>query len=86
MVDMHACYVFRLHEFDSQIQWIREGMSRVVPVPLLSIFTGYELETMVGNSLEMLSFHYHMGKIHVKFGCHFLLQAFYTTCMSGLIS
>ena len=26
---------------------MREGMARVVPVPLLSLFTGYELETMV---------------------------------------
>ena len=26
---------------------MREGMARVVPVPLLSLFTGHELETMV---------------------------------------
>ena len=38
---------FRLHEFDEQIQWVREGMARIVPVPLLALFTGYELETMV---------------------------------------
>lgn len=38
---------FRLHEFDEQVSAVREGMARVVPVPLLSLFTGYELETMV---------------------------------------
>jgi len=37
----------RLHEFDEQVAAVREGMARVVPVPLLSLFTGYELETMV---------------------------------------
>lgn len=30
---------------------VREGMARVVPVPLLSLFTGYELETMVSISV-----------------------------------
>lgn len=44
---------FRLHEFDKQVQAIREGMSRVVPVPLLSLFTGPELETMVCGSREI---------------------------------
>ena len=44
---------FRLHEFDAQVQAIREGMSRVVPVPLLSLFTGPELETMVCGSREI---------------------------------
>lgn len=37
----------RLHEFDEQVRWVREGMAEVIPVPLLSLFTGYELETMV---------------------------------------
>ena len=37
----------RLHEFDDQVKWVREGMSKVIPVPLLSLFTGLELETMV---------------------------------------
>lgn len=41
----------RLHEFDEQVAAVREGMARVVPVPLLSLFTGYELETMVGLSV-----------------------------------
>lgn len=40
-------YPLRLKEFDDQMQWVREGMARVIPVPLLSLFTGYELETMV---------------------------------------
>lgn len=40
----------RLHEFDEQVSAVREGMARVVPVPLLSLFTGYELETMVSAS------------------------------------
>lgn len=44
---------FRLHEFDRQMQAIREGMAKVVPVPLLSLFTGPELETMVCGSREI---------------------------------
>lgn len=43
-------YSSRLHEFDEQVSAVREGMARVVPVPLLSLFTGYELETMVSAS------------------------------------
>lgn len=39
----------RLHEFDEQVSAVREGMACVVPVPLLSLFTGYELETMVSD-------------------------------------
>ncbi|ELV11273.1 E3 ubiquitin-protein ligase HERC2 [Tupaia chinensis] len=51
-LDSRAEYVrlainYRLHEFDEQVAAVREGMARVVPVPLLSLFTGYELETMV---------------------------------------
>lgn len=45
-----GCLPLRLHEFDEQVAAVREGMARVVPVPLLSLFTGYELETMVGGS------------------------------------
>lgn len=44
----------RLHEFDEQVAAVREGMARVVPVPLLSLFTGYELETMVSGSTAAL--------------------------------
>lgn len=43
----------RLHEFDIQVQAMREGMAKVVPVPLLSLFTGPELETMVCGSHEI---------------------------------
>ena len=39
---------FRLHEFDEQTRWVREGMAKVIPVPLLALFTGLEIETMVG--------------------------------------
>ncbi|XP_022244118.1 E3 ubiquitin-protein ligase HERC2-like isoform X2 [Limulus polyphemus] len=38
---------YRLNEFDEQVAAVREGMARIIPVPLLSLFTGYELETMV---------------------------------------
>ena len=44
---------FRLHEFDPAASAVREGMSRVVPVPLLSLFTGFELETMVCGSPDI---------------------------------
>ncbi|KAK6172413.1 hypothetical protein SNE40_016067 [Patella caerulea] len=44
---------YRLHEFDDQIKWVREGMAGVVPVPLLSLFTGFELETMVCGSPDI---------------------------------
>lgn len=39
--------VRRLNEFEEQVSAVRNGMSQVIPVPLLSLFTGYELETMV---------------------------------------
>ena len=42
----------RLTEFDDQVHWVREGMARVIPVPLLSLFTGSELETMVSLCTE----------------------------------
>ncbi|KAL1023407.1 hypothetical protein UPYG_G00040470 [Umbra pygmaea] len=44
---------YRLHEFDEQVLAVREGMARVAPVPLLSLFTGYELETMVCGSPDI---------------------------------
>ena len=44
---------YRLHEFEAQVAAIREGMARVVPVPLLSLFTGPELETMVCGSPDI---------------------------------
>ena len=44
---------YRLHEFDAAVAAVREGISRVVPVPLFSLFTGYELETMVCGSPDI---------------------------------
>ncbi|XP_042145750.1 E3 ubiquitin-protein ligase HERC2 isoform X2 [Ixodes scapularis] len=44
---------YRLHEFDRQVAAVREGMSKVIPVPMLSLFTGYELETMVCGSPDI---------------------------------
>ncbi|XP_063244096.1 E3 ubiquitin-protein ligase HERC2 isoform X2 [Bacillus rossius redtenbacheri] len=44
---------YRLHEFDEQVQAVREGMARVVPVALLSLFGGYELQTMVCGSPDI---------------------------------
>ncbi|XP_068720941.1 E3 ubiquitin-protein ligase HERC2-like [Montipora capricornis] len=44
---------YRLHEFDVQVSAVREGMARVVPVRLLSLFTGPELETMVCGSPDI---------------------------------
>ncbi|XP_048506982.1 E3 ubiquitin-protein ligase HERC2 isoform X2 [Athalia rosae] len=44
---------YRLHEFDTQVAAVREGMSKVVPVPLLALFSGAELETMVCGSPDI---------------------------------
>ncbi|XP_077559435.1 E3 ubiquitin-protein ligase HERC2 isoform X3 [Haemaphysalis longicornis] len=44
---------YRLHEFDEQVAAVREGMSKVIPVPMLSLFTGYELETMICGSPDI---------------------------------
>ena len=43
----------RLHEFDQQVVAVREGLSKVIPMPLLHLFTGPETETMVGGSQEI---------------------------------
>ena len=43
----------RLHEFDEQVKAVRDGMSKVIPVPLLSLFNSYELETMVCGSPDI---------------------------------
>ena len=43
----------RLHEFDEQTNAIREGLSKVVPVPLLSLFNGPELEMMICGNPEI---------------------------------
>ncbi|KAK4294466.1 hypothetical protein Pmani_032901 [Petrolisthes manimaculis] len=44
---------YRLHEFDAQVSAVRSGMARVIPTPLLSLFTPYELETMVCGSPDI---------------------------------
>ncbi|XP_075228227.1 E3 ubiquitin-protein ligase HERC2 isoform X3 [Lycorma delicatula] len=44
---------YRLHEFDEQVVAVREGMAKVIPVPLLTLFSGYELETMVCGSPDI---------------------------------
>lgn len=44
---------YRFNEFNEQIKWIRAGLSQVVPVPLLSLFTGSELENMVCGNPEI---------------------------------
>ncbi|XP_076815895.1 putative E3 ubiquitin-protein ligase HERC1 isoform X3 [Clavelina lepadiformis] len=38
---------FRRHEMDRQIQWVREGISRIVPIPLFSLLTASRLEQLV---------------------------------------
>ncbi|XP_061887279.1 probable E3 ubiquitin-protein ligase HERC1 isoform X3 [Entelurus aequoreus] len=38
---------YRLHEMDSQVSAVREGMSTIVPVPLLSLLTAQQLEQLV---------------------------------------
>ncbi|KAK7912664.1 hypothetical protein WMY93_012875 [Mugilogobius chulae] len=38
---------YRLHEIDRQVAAVREGMSWIVPVPLLSLLTSKQLEQMV---------------------------------------
>lgn len=45
--------ISRLHEFDEQVKAVRDGLSRVVSVPLLSLFNAYELETMVCGSPDI---------------------------------
>ncbi len=43
----------RLHEFDAQIEAVRCGLGCVVPLPLLALLTGPELEAMVCGSPEI---------------------------------
>lgn len=44
---------YRIHEFDEQVKAVRDGMSKVIPVPLLSLFSAAELQTMVCGSPEI---------------------------------
>ena len=41
------------HEFDTQVSAVRLGLSKVIPLPLLSLFTGPELEVLVCGSAEI---------------------------------
>lgn len=50
---MRLALNYRLHEFDAQVNAVREGISKVVPVPLLTLFSGNELETMVCGSPDI---------------------------------
>ncbi|XP_048876533.1 probable E3 ubiquitin-protein ligase HERC1 isoform X3 [Brienomyrus brachyistius] len=49
---------YRLHEMDQQVMAVREGMSSIIPVPLLSLLTAKQLEQLVCGlpevSVEML--------------------------------
>ncbi|XP_038130884.1 probable E3 ubiquitin-protein ligase HERC1 isoform X2 [Cyprinodon tularosa] len=49
---------YRLHEMDSQVDAVREGMATIIPVPLLSLLTAQQLEQLVCGlpevSVEML--------------------------------
>uniref|UniRef100_A0A3B4BGY9 HECT-type E3 ubiquitin transferase n=1 Tax=Periophthalmus magnuspinnatus TaxID=409849 RepID=A0A3B4BGY9_9GOBI len=49
---------YRLHEMDAQVSAVREGMSTIIPVPLLSLLTAQQLEQLVCGlpevSVEML--------------------------------
>uniref|UniRef100_A0A6B2EBN7 HECT-type E3 ubiquitin transferase n=1 Tax=Phlebotomus kandelakii TaxID=1109342 RepID=A0A6B2EBN7_9DIPT len=44
---------YRLHEFDEQVKAVRDGMSKVIPVPLLSLFSAAELQAMVCGSPDI---------------------------------
>uniref|UniRef100_W8AHF9 HECT-type E3 ubiquitin transferase n=1 Tax=Ceratitis capitata TaxID=7213 RepID=W8AHF9_CERCA len=44
---------FRLHEFDEQVKAVRDGISKVIPVPLLSLFSASELQAMVCGSPDI---------------------------------
>lgn len=44
---------YRIHEFDEQLKAVRDGMSKVIPVPLLSLFSAAELQAMVCGSPDI---------------------------------
>lgn len=44
---------YRLHEFDEQVKAVRDGIARVIPVPLLALFSASELETLVCGSPDI---------------------------------
>lgn len=41
---MRLALNYRLHEFDEQVKAVRDGMSKVIPVPLLSLFSASQLQ------------------------------------------
>jgi HECT-domain (ubiquitin-transferase) len=44
---------FRLHEFDAQLAAIRRGLSTVVPIRALSLFTASELEVLIAGDADI---------------------------------
>lgn len=48
-----SLYISRLHEFDEQVRAVRDGMSRVIPAPLIALFNASELETLVCGSPDI---------------------------------
>lgn len=77
---------YRLHEFDEQIKAVRDGMSRVVPVPLLSLFSGYELETMVCGSPDIpLSLLKSVATYKGTY-CSYMFLKRFKTCFLGIDS
>ncbi|XP_005987770.1 probable E3 ubiquitin-protein ligase HERC1 isoform X3 [Latimeria chalumnae] len=44
---------YRLHEMDRQVAAVREGMSWIIPVPLMSLLTAKQLEQMVCGMAEI---------------------------------
>jgi hypothetical protein len=44
---------YRLHEFDVAVAALRKGLGAIVPVHLLSLFTAFELESMVCGAREV---------------------------------
>ncbi|KAK3097022.1 hypothetical protein FSP39_005665 [Pinctada imbricata] len=50
---VEAVINYRLHEFDKQAEAVREGMSCIIPVPLLTLLTPRNLEQMVCGMEEM---------------------------------
>lgn len=75
---------YRLHEFDAQMMAIRSGMARVVPMPLLSLYTPPQLEHQVCGSQE---FSLDVLRTHTKYkGCSesSCYVEWFWSCMSEL--
>ncbi|XP_050402259.2 probable E3 ubiquitin-protein ligase HERC1 [Patella vulgata] len=50
---VQSVFQYRLHEMDRQAELVREGMSWIVPVPLLSLLSGQSLEQLVCGTSEV---------------------------------